>query len=109
MLDGGGGNIRQIGRHRQITHHHLGRTGFDEPARGRGGGLSDRAFQLRQTHVVGLQQVGIGLHFDLTDAAAHVEDLRDAGDALEATSDGPISEGAHFGGRHVVRILVSDG
>jgi hypothetical protein len=38
----------------------------------------------------------MGVRFDvcLLDAAAHAEDFRDAGDALEARADGPVGEGA---------------
>ena len=71
--------------------------------------MGDSGFQFGKSDVVGLQTIGIRLHFDLTHSTAHVENFSDTGDALQATTNGPVGEGANFGGWQVVRVSRFEG
>ena len=105
----GAGEFAEVGRHGEVANHDLGWAGVDEPARGVAGGVSDGGFELGETNVVGLHPIRIGLDLDLFHAAAHIEDLSDARDALQATLNRPIRESPYIARRQVTRLTLRHG
>ena len=86
--------------HGQVADHNFLRTGIEKSARGIARRFACGLFQFFVSDAEGLHPQGIRLYLHLLDAAAHVQDLGNARNALQARPHHPIGKRANFARRH---------